>query len=187
MSDFKEISQSIATALDKAWNLTGEFFSDTDNIVCGLALLAVLFAVAVIVKIRNYFKPVRLFTNNSGIVEVSRSALEKLVQSVCYNLGALNKPKVKISLKRRRLNVFVSLKIESEQRLSALSSRLQEELSREFIEQLGVEKLGRINVKITGFRGLAKKPLTAYEKSKQSEPAEKPDLTKNEIAAQEEL
>ncbi|MDY6069487.1 MAG: hypothetical protein SPI34_07185, partial [Opitutales bacterium] len=117
MSDFKEISQSIATALDKAWNLAEEFFSDTDNIVWALALLAVLFAAALFVKISNYFKPVRLFTNNSGIVEVSRSALGKLVQSVCYNLGALNKPKVKISLKRRRLNVFVSLKIESEQRL----------------------------------------------------------------------
>mgnify|MGYP004653715133 CR=1 FL=1 len=187
MSDFKEISQTAAAALDKARDFLAEFFSNPDNLLFVAVLIALIAAAMLLAKIWGHFKPVRLFTNNSGIVEVSRPALEKLVQSVCYNLGALNKPSVKISLKRRRLNVFVSLKIESQQRLSELSSRLQEELTKEFVEQLGVEKLGKINVKITGFRGLAKKPLTAYEKSKQTEFFEKPDLTESEIAAREEL
>ena len=116
MSNLEEIFQNLAAAFDKIWNFAEEFFSDTDNIVWGLVLLAVLFAVAAFVKIRNYFKPVRLFTNNSGIVEVSRSALETLkpwrttirrVGRFWEGLGSIS-PRCSVIFSRTGLNLLCS-------------------------------------------------------------------------------
>ncbi len=113
-------------------------------------------------KIKNFRKPIKLFDNRAGIVEVSRKALDELVQSVCYSLGALNRPDVKISTTRGRLCMSVSLKLESGQKLTDATSEVQTALTSAFREHLGVEKLGRIDVKVTGFKGLIYKPTTKF-------------------------
>ncbi len=113
-------------------------------------------------KIKNFRKPIKLFDNRAGVVEVSRKALDELVQSVCYSLGALNRPDVKISTVRGRLCMSVSLKLESGQKLTDATSEVQTALTSAFREHLGVEKLGRIDVKVTGFKGLIYKPTTKF-------------------------
>lgn len=113
-------------------------------------------------KFKGRYKPIKLFDNRAGVVEVSRKALDELVQSVCYSLGALNRPDVKIYSLRGRLCMSVSLKLESGQRLTEATSEIQTALTSAFREHLGVEKLGRIDVKITGFKGLIYKPTTKF-------------------------
>ncbi len=127
----------------------------------GGALAALVLLVAVR-KIKKAFKPIKLFDNRAGIVEVSRKALDELVQSVCYSLGALNRPDVKIYTRRGRLCMNVSLKLESGQSLTDATSEIQTALSSAFREHLGVEKLGRIDVRVTGFKGLIYKPTTKF-------------------------
>ncbi len=127
----------------------------------GGALLAFLILVA-IRKFRKFRKPIKLFDNRAGVVEVSHKALDELVQSVCYSLGALNRPDVKIYTHRGRLCMNVSLKLESGQKLTDATSEVQSALTSAFREHLGVEKLGRIDVRVTGFKGLIYKPTTKF-------------------------
>ncbi len=113
-------------------------------------------------KIRNYNKPLKLFSNISGNVGVTKKALDDLVQSVCYKNGALNRPKVEFKIKRGRLSLTVSLKVESGQKLTETTNTIQNALIKVLREHLGVEKLGNINVKIVGFKGLIYKPTNKF-------------------------
>lgn len=113
-------------------------------------------------KIKGAYRPIKLFDNRAGVVEVSRKALDELVQSVCYSLGALNRPDVKIYTRRGRLCMNVSLKLESGQSLTDATSEIQTALTSAFREHLGVEKLGRIDVRVTGFKGLIYKPAAKF-------------------------
>lgn len=127
----------------------------------GGALAAFLLLVAVR-KIKGAYRPIKLFDNRAGVVEVSRKALDELVQSVCYSLGALNRPDVKIYTRCGRLCMNVSLKLESGQSLTDATSEIQTALTSAFREHLGVEKLGRIDVRVTGFKGLIYKPAAKF-------------------------
>jgi len=128
-----------------------------------IAIAALITLLIIVRKIRKHFSPIRLFSTTVGSVEVSRKALDELVQNVCYNLGILSKSKVKIFTKRGRLSLKISLKIEGNQMLADISSRIQEELVRKFRDHLGVEKLGSINVSITGFRAFRERALPKFE------------------------
>ncbi len=128
-----------------------------------LAVAVGAFVLLVILrKIRNHFKPIKLFNNRVGEVEVSRKALDELVQSVCYSLGALNRPDVKIYIKRGKLCMSVSLKLESGQKLTDATGEIQTALTSAFREHMGVEKLGKIDVRILGFKGLVYKPTNKF-------------------------
>ena len=127
----------------------------------GIALAAFILLI-ILRKVKNYRKPIKLFDNRVGVVEVSRKALDELVQSVCYSLGALNRPDVDIYTRRGRLCMSVSLKLESGQKLTDATAEIQSALTSAFREHLGVEKLGRIDVRVLGFKGLIYKPATKF-------------------------
>ncbi len=127
------------------------------GVAAGAVVLLVLMR-----KIRNHFKPIKLFNNRVGEVEVSRKALDELVQSVCYSLGALNRPDVKIYIKRGKLCMTVSLKLESGQKLTDATGEIQTALTSAFREHMGVEKLGKIDVRVLGFKGLVYKPANKF-------------------------
>lgn len=127
------------------------------GIAAAIAVLLTVFG-----KIRRHFKPIKLFNNRAGEVEVSRKALDELVQSVCYSLGALNRPSVKIFLKRGKLCMTVALKLESGQTLTSATGEIQQALTTAFREHLGVEKLGKIDVRVIGFKGLIYKPANKF-------------------------
>ena len=129
-------------------------------LLCGA--LAALALIIIIRKLRRHFRPIKLFNNRAGEVEVSRKALYELVQSVCYGLGALNRPDVKIYLRRGRLCMTVSLKLESGQKLTDAAGEIQTALTSAFREHMGVEKLGHIDVRIVGFKGLIYKPANKF-------------------------
>ena len=122
-----------------------------------LAVVAILILLVIILKIRKRFAPIKLFNNSAGIVSVTPSALNELVQSVCYSIGTTNRPSVKIYERRGRLCMQVAIKLEMGQKLADVSAILQDELTNACREHLGVEKLGRIDVKIKGFKGVLKK------------------------------
>ena len=56
----------------------------------------------------------------------------------------------------------VSLKVESGQKLTDAAGEIQQALTTAFREHMGVEKLGKIDVKIIGFRGLVYKPTEKF-------------------------
>ena len=128
-----------------------------------LAIGALIVLLFIIRAIRKRFEPVKLFNNSAGVVTVTRKALDELVQSVCYSMGALNRPSIKVKTRRGRLSLLITLKMEMGQKLSEVSASIQEELTNALREHLGVEKLGRIDVRIKGFRGVLKKPAVNFK------------------------
>ena len=66
----------------------------------------------------------------------------------------------------------VAIKLEMGQKLADVSAILQDELTNACREHLGVEKLGRIDVKIKGFKGVLKKS-PREDSQKEEEPADK--------------
>lgn len=136
------------------------------------AIAALIVLLAAVRAIKRRYAPVRLFNNSAGVVTVTPKALDELVQSVCYSMGALNRPDVKISAKRGRLSLLVSLKLEMGQKLSDVSASLQDELSNALREHLGVEKLGSIDVRIKGFKGVLRKPAPVFRPLEEAEKAD---------------
>lgn len=128
-----------------------------------LILLCLVVVWIIIRRIRRHFAPIKLFTNSAGVITVTPKALDELVQSVCYSMGALNRPNVKIYVRRGKLCMLVSLKLEMGQKLSQISAELQDELTNTCREHLGVEKLGTIDVRIKGFKGILAKPQTPFK------------------------
>lgn len=170
----EETSQTSDTICSKICDWAIDFwnYEYSAHILIALACIFVLFLIYR--AIRKRYAPIKLFNNTAGTVSVTPAALSQLVESVCYSMGALNRPDVKIYTKRSRLFMIVSLKLEAGQKLSETSTALQEELTNACREQLGVEKLGRIDVKIKGFKGILKKP------SKPFNPLESVEETKSE-------
>lgn len=146
------------------------------EILIAIACLIVL--LIVVRKIRKHFAPIKLFNNTAGVITVTPKALDELVQSVCYSMGALNRPEVKIYVRRGKLCMLVSLKLEMGQKLSEVSAELQNELTNACREHLGVEKMGTIDVRIKGFKGILRKPQSTFNPLQDLE--EKTDTTEQE-------
>lgn len=128
-----------------------------------LAAIVCLIALLIVIRcLKKKFAPIKLFNNSAGLITVTPKALDELVQSVCYSMGALNRPSVKIYVRRGKLCMLVSLKLEMGQKLSEVSAELQDELTKACREHLGVEKLGAIDVRIKGFKGILSKPQTSF-------------------------
>ena len=152
----------IQDAADIFWQICQDAWSQPHTpLLLGIAL-ALALLVVVSRKIRKRFRPIKLFNNKVGEVEVSRKALNELVQSVCFSLGALNRPDVEIFQRRGKLCMTVSLKLESGQKLTEATGEIQTALTTAFREHLGVEKLGKIDVKVLGFKGLIYKPANKF-------------------------
>ena len=154
----EEIAQKINDAAASAFRFAEAAWDKpyTREMLAALGILAVL--LFIVRAIRRRYAPIRLFNNSAGVVMVTPKALDELVQSVCYSMGALNRPAIKVRSKRGRLSLVISLKLEMGQKLSEVSAAIQEEMTNALREHLGVEKLGRIDVRIKGFRGILKKP-----------------------------
>lgn len=118
-----------------------------------LGLLVVLIAALVIWRaLMRRMRGIRVFDNASGHVAVSRSALTDLVQTSCRAIGARNNPSVHLYTKRGKINVSVHLKLEAGQRLTDISTRIQDHLTETLQNTLGVERIGSIDVRVTGFK-----------------------------------
>lgn len=169
----EEAYQKTSDYLEKTLQIAKELWDKPHVKEFLLAIAAVLILLIIILKIRKRFAPIKLFNNSAGIVSVTPSALNELVQSVCYSIGTTNRPSVKIYEKRGRLCMQVAIKLEMGQKLADVSATLQDELTKACREHLGVEKLGGIDVKIKGFKGILKKSPREDEQKEEELPIEK--------------
>ena len=107
-----------------------------------LAAIVCLIALLIVIRcLKKKFAPIKLFNNSAGVITVTPKALDELVQSVCYSMGALNRPSVKIYVRRGKLCMLVSLKLEMGQKLSEVSA------------ELGSGKIGRDRRENQGLQG----------------------------------
>jgi len=116
----------------------------------GGAILVLAFFL--ILLVRRQPRSVVAYSSSGGKVMVSRSAILELVQTTCAQLDEVYKPSVKISTKGSTSNFKVSIKLASGGKLREVEQTLQNHLRRALTENLGIEKLGKIDINVTGFK-----------------------------------
>lgn len=121
-----------------------------ENLMIAAGLLVLLGCF--ILLIRRQPKQIVAYKTEGGSVLVARSAIRELVQSACEQLDGVSKPKTRIRIKRGRVHFDVSVKLVGTNQLKQVESTLQLHMRRALTENLGIEKLGNINVIATGFK-----------------------------------
>lgn len=129
---------------------------------------------------RRQPRKVVAYSNSGGMVMVSRSAIMELVQTTCAQLDEVYKPAVKIRTKGSTSHFRVSIKLASGGKLREVEQTLQDHLRRALTENLGIEKLGKIDIDVTGFKsGKVNRSNVQPEQSK-AEPTTEPEPELND-------
>ncbi|MEM0966914.1 MAG: hypothetical protein AAGJ81_12250 [Verrucomicrobiota bacterium] len=147
----------------------------SEGIYAKLGLIALgLFIILIVLRLRPVRK-IRAFKGETGPVEISRHALLELVLSACEQLPEVRKPSIKIRAKRR-LNLLVRIKVDGASHLRDTAAFLQSHLKDALENNLGVERLGKIRVLVTGIKkGNGKRREVDLNKAPSAEPkVEKP-------------
>lgn len=152
--------------------------------ICGLMGLLLIF----ILLVRRQPKQIVAYKTEQGKVFIARSAIRELVQSACEQLDGVNKPKTRIRIKGDRVHFDVSVKLVGTSQLRQVESTLQQHMRRALTENLGIEKLGSINVIATGFKSgrVDQSPIKPARTATEPEPESSAvDLAEPEISSSE--
>jgi hypothetical protein len=118
-------------------------------------------------------KNVTAYSTAGGHVIVNRAAIIDLVQSTCSQINDVSKPRVRIRIKKGTPHFQVQIKLSSGGRLRDIEQSLQEHLRDALNQNLGIEKLGKIDVIATGFKSShPSKMATNLSVMDKNEPAE---------------
>ena len=130
-----------------------DYLSQNEFLIMGGVALALLF-ILLLCRLRPA-RRIRAFSGETGSVEISRSALLNLVYSACEQLPEVRKPTVKIR-GRRKLSLSVRIQLDASAHLRDTASYLQSHLKDALENNLGVEKLGKIEILVTGVKAASK-------------------------------
>jgi hypothetical protein len=113
-----------------------------------------------------------LAQGKAGRIFLQKSALQDLLIQTCFDQGVRTRPHIAIRLQHRRIELRIYFKILQHQSLQDLGSRLQFELQRLLVDDLGVAKRLKIQLFVTGF--LRSQQLPAPVAAKAIAPQETP-------------
>ncbi|ADE54884.1 alkaline shock response membrane anchor protein AmaP [Coraliomargarita akajimensis] len=117
-----------------------------------IAGAALAFLCFLIYLFRRQPSKVIAYKTGNGRVMVSRSAIVELVQTSCAQIDEVHKPQVKIKRKGSTTHLQVGLKLSSGGKLRDVEQTLQGHLREALTDNLGIEKVGRIDINATGFK-----------------------------------
>ncbi len=108
------------------------------------------------------------FDNPDGQVKVSRNAINELAQSATDDMSEVAKCVTRIQTRGGHLNVQLRIKMVAGSNLSEVSLAMQNRVKNSLRNSLGIEKLGSIEVRLTGFIGQNKPAYLHTEHTPQS-------------------
>ncbi len=97
--------------------------------------------------------PIVAFDSATGDVKVSRQAIHELAQRTCNSMDSVGKCLTRIHSRSGILNIEVRIRLIGGSRLNDVSTELQTRLTQALQENLGIERLGSIDIIVTGFIG----------------------------------
>jgi hypothetical protein len=89
------------------------------------------------------------FNTPTGRVLVSRTAIKGLIARTCCGVEGVSHPQSRIRTHGGRLRVRVYIQLRGNTRLGDVSTLLQERLDLALRQNLGIEKIGKIDVIVT--------------------------------------
>lgn len=97
------------------------------------------------------------FNNATGRVLVSRAAIKGLIAKTCHTVEGVSHPQSRIFTRGGKLRARVYIQLRGNTRLSDIASLLQERLDMALRQNLGIERIGRIDVIVTDIHPAPKK------------------------------
>lgn len=113
--------------------------------------LAILFVVLVVIFLKLGKANLLVFNNDDGKVEISRNAIQEIIQRTCEQFVEVGRARGDISKSKGRIKIKVRLKLRVKTRLQDISNELQKQITRAIRDDLGIENLGEVNVIVEGF------------------------------------
>ncbi|QXD24129.1 alkaline shock response membrane anchor protein AmaP [Opitutia bacterium ISCC 51] len=113
--------------------------------------LAVIFVVLVVLFLKLGEKNLLVFNNQDGKVEISRNAIQEIVQRTCEQFVEVGKARSDIRKIKGQIHIKVRLKLRVKTRLQDISNELQRQITHAIRHDLGIENLGEVNVIVEGF------------------------------------
>lgn len=126
-------------------------FVQKPEVLIGVGVFLILYSLYFLIKCSR--KAIRLDSNEVGQVEITRSALNNLIHTTCARVGVEGKPSVALKISRNKMFLRLKIKMNLNDRLSEISTKLQEKLKESFDEVLGYDRVGKVDVVVVGFKG----------------------------------
>ena len=113
--------------------------------------LVVIFVVLVILFLKLGKQNLLVFNNQDGKVEISRNAIQEIIQRTCEQFVEVGKARGDIKKSKGQINIKVRLKLRVKTRLQDISNELQRQITHAIRHDLGIENLGEVHVVVEGF------------------------------------
>ena len=114
------------------------------------AAAVLLLCLALYLLVGRQPRAILAYTTENGRLLISRAAIGELVRSACAQLEDVDRPRVRLRVKGRTAHFKVFIKLKSGARLREIETTLQKHLRRELNDNLGIERLGTIDIVATG-------------------------------------
>ena len=110
----------------------------------------------------KHSRTLQVLKNDVGVVSVSRSAFNDLIYGVCSQVKMAGHPSIRLRARRGKVYLRVKLRLYTDQSLSDISVYLQDQITQALKDNLGVERIGAIDVCVTSFRK-GKRPVASKD------------------------
>lgn len=116
--------------------------------------LGMVFLILVLwLLLRRRPNAVEALDSESGHVMVSRRAITEVARRTCETMPGIGRCNTRIKFRRGILLIDVRIRLVAGHSLSEVCSELDHRLNRTLRDNLGIQKLGDINIMVTGFSG----------------------------------
>jgi len=113
--------------------------------------MAIVLALLIVVFLKLGKRNLLVFNNEDGKVEISRNAIQEIIQRTCERFVEVGRARGDISKSKGNINIKVRLKLRVKTRLQDISNELQRQITHAIRNDLGIENLGEVHVVVEGF------------------------------------
>ncbi|MCB1120039.1 MAG: hypothetical protein KJT03_00700 [Verrucomicrobiae bacterium] len=113
--------------------------------------LGILFVILIVLFLKLGKANLLVFNNNDGKVEISRNAIQEIIQRTCEQFVEVGRARGDIIKSKGQIHIKVRLKLRVKTRLQDISNELQRQITHAIRHDLGIENLGEVNVVVEGF------------------------------------
>lgn len=101
---------------------------------------------------RRQPKSIVAYKTENGNVIINRSAIVELVRTSCEQISQVSKPRLKVLTKKGLTHFTIHIELISGAHLKDVEENLQNHLRENLHKNLGIEKLGDVNIIVTSFK-----------------------------------
>jgi hypothetical protein len=119
-----------------------------------LILVTACATLLVVISIRRNLRRTRIMLDGDklGSVCVSQRALHAIIRSTCYSiLQTATKLHIDTKIRKNGLDVTIQLQLSCSENVRVIAQKIQSETARCLGEHFGIDKIGSIDVFISGF------------------------------------